>query len=256
MAGSVFKRCGCRDAAGRPLTTECPQLKRSDHGSWYYKAELPAAPWDGARRRARKGGFATRRDAQQALTDLLDRVQKRTHLDRSKERTLATYLEGWLASKRGLRATTRRSTSADQAVPRPGARAPAPGPAVVDRRRELYAAPAQRTGTDGPDPPMLARLLEARPAEGARPLATPRPAGPRNPDVGAERRRQRRTSRSTRPPSSSSRGRRRRRSCGPTNGCRRGGGPATVRRSRCGPRSRPGLPRTRLSATASTRSTT
>ena len=107
MAGSVFKRCGCRDAAGKPMGASCPQLKRSDHGSWYFKAELPGEP-DGARRRARRGGFATRREAQESLTDLLDRVHKRTHLEGSRE-TLAVYLERWLAGKRGLRATTARS---------------------------------------------------------------------------------------------------------------------------------------------------
>ena len=110
MAGSVFKRCGCTDVAGKPMGADCPQLKRSDHGSWYYKAELPPGPGR-SRRRVRKGGFATKRDAHQALTDLLDRVNQRTHLSTSTE-TMATYLTRWLAGKSGLRPSTRGSYEA------------------------------------------------------------------------------------------------------------------------------------------------
>ena len=60
MAGSVFKRCACIDSAGIPLGPDCPKSKKFDHGSWYHKVDLPAEP-DGQRRRARKGGFGTKR---------------------------------------------------------------------------------------------------------------------------------------------------------------------------------------------------
>lgn len=96
MAGSVFKRCGRTDAAGRPLGPDCPRLRKSDHGSWYYKAELPTGP-DGSRHRARKGGFASKRDAQQALVDLLDRVNKRTHHKASERRWAPSCSAGWPA---------------------------------------------------------------------------------------------------------------------------------------------------------------
>ncbi len=110
MAGSVFKRYGCTDAPGTPLGQDCPRFKKSDHGSWYYKAELPVGP-NGRRHLARKGGYATKRAAHQALVDLLDRVNKRTHLEADRE-TLAAYLERWLAGKRGLRSTSQRSYEA------------------------------------------------------------------------------------------------------------------------------------------------
>ncbi len=77
MKGSTYKRCGCTDANGKPLGASCPRLRGKNHGTWYYQAELSTGP-GGARRRQRQGGFATRRDAQAALVDLLYRVQKRT----------------------------------------------------------------------------------------------------------------------------------------------------------------------------------
>jgi len=107
MKGSTFKRCGCTDTAGKSLGASCPRLKARDHGSWYYKAELPPAPND-KRRTKRKGGFATRRAAQAALIDLLDRVQKRTHVDAGKI-TVGHYLDQWLAGKGKLRPGTRRT---------------------------------------------------------------------------------------------------------------------------------------------------
>jgi hypothetical protein len=79
MPGTVFKRCGCRDAGGDLLGAECPKLAGKNHGSWSYKVELPPGP-DGVRRRAGKGGFTTKRLAEVALTDLLDKVNKRTHV--------------------------------------------------------------------------------------------------------------------------------------------------------------------------------
>ena len=79
MAGSVFKRCGCRDSRGKLLGSACPRLKSRSHGSWSFKVELAAG--SSGRRRTGQGGFMTRRDAEVALTDLLDRVNKRTHVD-------------------------------------------------------------------------------------------------------------------------------------------------------------------------------
>jgi integrase len=107
VKGSTFKRCGCTDAVGKPLGADCPRLKSKAHGSWYYAADLPPTV-EGRRRYRRKGGFATQREAQAALTDLLDRVQKRTHVDIGKT-TVSQFLEQWLAGKAKLRETTRRS---------------------------------------------------------------------------------------------------------------------------------------------------
>ena len=38
MKGSTYKRCGCVDAAGKPLGADCPRLKGRNHGTWYYYA--------------------------------------------------------------------------------------------------------------------------------------------------------------------------------------------------------------------------
>lgn len=106
MKGSTYKRCGCTDSAGKPLGADCPKLGGRNHGTWYYYAELAAgARWP---RRERQGGFASQRDAQAALVDLLDRVQKRTYVD-ARRQTVASYLEDWLAGKAKLRASTRRT---------------------------------------------------------------------------------------------------------------------------------------------------
>jgi integrase len=104
MKGSTYKRCGCTDAAGKPLGAHCPKLGGRSHGTWYYYAELATGP--GGRRRQRQGGFASQRDAQAGLVDLLDRVQKRTHVDAGRQ-TVGDYLDDWLAGKARLRASTR-----------------------------------------------------------------------------------------------------------------------------------------------------
>jgi hypothetical protein len=107
VRGSTYKRCGCVDAAGKPLGADCPRRKGRNHGTWYYYAELPA-PEGASRRRQRRGGFATQRDAQAALVDLLDRVHKRTHVEVGRQ-SVGEYLDSWMAGKVGLRASTRRS---------------------------------------------------------------------------------------------------------------------------------------------------
>jgi hypothetical protein len=103
---SVFKRCGCRDAAtGRLLGAACPRLASTRHGSWYFSAELPAAT--GARRRVRRGGFRTRAAAAAALEEL------RCHPAGPEPGLLTrTWLERWLVSRVSLRASTRRSYAA------------------------------------------------------------------------------------------------------------------------------------------------
>ena len=63
MRGSTYKRCGCRDANGKPLGQRCPKLRRGGggwnptHGVWHYQIELPARA-DGSRRPLRNGGYA------------------------------------------------------------------------------------------------------------------------------------------------------------------------------------------------------
>src|SRR6202011_5347017 len=71
VAGSVFKRCGCRDAvAGRLLGARCVLLPVEGHGSWYFSVELPAG--SGGRRRLRRGGFVSRVAAEAELARFAD----------------------------------------------------------------------------------------------------------------------------------------------------------------------------------------
>ncbi|MCG5213114.1 tyrosine-type recombinase/integrase [Streptosporangium soli] len=71
--GYTFKRCSCRDEAGKERGRTCPKLRRAGggwsnrHGSWYYQIELP--PTGEGKRRAplRRGGFTTVQDAEAEL---------------------------------------------------------------------------------------------------------------------------------------------------------------------------------------------
>jgi integrase len=80
MNANGFKRCKCRDGAGRELGAKCPKLRRANgswnpnHGTWYGKAELPPGP-DGKRVYLRMGGFQSEgdlKDAYEAAERLLD----------------------------------------------------------------------------------------------------------------------------------------------------------------------------------------
>ncbi|MFE6611582.1 tyrosine-type recombinase/integrase [Amycolatopsis sp. NPDC057786] len=73
FSGSTYKRCTCKHTDnGKPLGSACRKLKRrngawsSEHGSWYFQAELPARA-DGTRRTRRRGGYESQTDAQAEL---------------------------------------------------------------------------------------------------------------------------------------------------------------------------------------------
>ncbi|WP_406354164.1 tyrosine-type recombinase/integrase [Streptomyces sp. NBC_00658] len=121
--GSVYKRCTtCEgplvDAKGRPvlnddgtqkigeLGTKCPALKRRDHGSWYYYVELEPGP-GGARRRPRKGGFATKKDAEEKAQEIWDLAQ--AGVDVLSDETMSQYLRRWLDGKQRIKRSTRHS---------------------------------------------------------------------------------------------------------------------------------------------------
>ena len=108
MRGSVFRRCGCRGPDGRKLGGSCPLLQRRGHGSWSYSVEL-VARLDGKRRVISKSGFATRREAEQALASTLERVSRRVQHGIPTKETVGDFLESWLAGKVALRSSTRRS---------------------------------------------------------------------------------------------------------------------------------------------------
>jgi len=104
VRGSTFKRCPCRvvrNAAGRRVPC------RKAHGSWWYAHEVsPSA--DGGRRQVREGGFATEREAADAMQQSM--AGRRSHADPAAPPILVgAYLDDWLAGKSRLRASTQRS---------------------------------------------------------------------------------------------------------------------------------------------------
>ncbi len=91
MSGHVYKRCPCpvqREEGGRKLN--CPR----SHGSWTFVANLPAEG-PTPRRQHTKGGFTTKRDAEQSLRTFLATVDAGQVVLPTKV-TVEQYLVGWL----------------------------------------------------------------------------------------------------------------------------------------------------------------
>ncbi|MEF9903708.1 site-specific integrase [Streptomyces sp. P9-A2] len=66
MKGSTYRRCYCRDGNGRVIGKACPQLSSRRHGVWAVRQELPPRA-DSGRRSFSRSGYATAKDAQEAL---------------------------------------------------------------------------------------------------------------------------------------------------------------------------------------------
>ncbi|MDI3417918.1 tyrosine-type recombinase/integrase [Streptomyces luteolus] len=120
--GYVHRLCGCRkpvldddgqpvlDKKGDPKTTvvgrTCPLLKKRDHGTWFYCVELPLGP-KGARRRPRKGGFATKKKAEDAAQEVWDLAH--AGVDVLSDETVEQYLTRWLGAKQSTKRSTNHS---------------------------------------------------------------------------------------------------------------------------------------------------
>src|SRR4051794_12580254 len=104
-AGGVYRRCGCVDPqTGRPRGSACPRLSRGGrHGSWYIRLELPPGP-DGRRRRVRRGGFPTRKAAEEVLAELRAPGQGDAG---SGLVTVGEWLAYWLATRNRASSTVR-----------------------------------------------------------------------------------------------------------------------------------------------------
>lgn len=101
-AGTVYKRCGCRDPrTRRQLGTRRGRLKNRGHGSWYIA--LPHVPTENdPRARIRRGGYPSRVAAEQAIARL-------TPLRQADARplTVSQWLQHWLdRAEEHLRATS------------------------------------------------------------------------------------------------------------------------------------------------------
>ncbi|WP_121712386.1 tyrosine-type recombinase/integrase [Streptomyces sp. E5N91] len=138
-AGSIYRRCECRDGEGKLLGTSCPKLKRKNHGAIALRQELPPDA-DGKRRTFRRTGYDSVGTAQgdlsrlQAILDLpgddeteqqrvgdllADVAKRRADIPQAAEvqrrlgvgipldgtTTVGEWLDRWMASKK-TRATT------------------------------------------------------------------------------------------------------------------------------------------------------
>jgi hypothetical protein len=138
-AGSIYRRCECRDGEGKLLGAKCPKLKRKNHGAVGLRQELPPNA-EGKRRTFRRTGYASVSEAQgdlsrlQAILDLpgddpteqqrvgdllADIARRRADIPQAAEvqrrlgvgipldgtTTVGEWLDRWMASKK-TRATT------------------------------------------------------------------------------------------------------------------------------------------------------
>ena len=100
--GVIFKRCGCRDTAGRRWEQSCPRLAERGHGSWYFHCS--ATNLFGRPERVRRGGYGSRTAACRARDEWL----AGTEADRTAQGwTVQRWLRHWLDSRTRIRPTTR-----------------------------------------------------------------------------------------------------------------------------------------------------
>ncbi len=171
MKGATFKRCLCErpvDASGR--RSPC----RINHGSWYFQHELPMKP-DGTRSQHRVGGFATQREAREAMHASLAAFSRGERVAPSRL-TVQAYLAQWLDGKSGLRSSTRRSYNENidlYLVPALGFLRLSD---LADTDIERMYAAMRRLGSSGAVGPdlVLSRLLAARHGGVPRPLSAAR----------------------------------------------------------------------------------
>ncbi len=93
--GRVYRRCGCRDAAGRQIGAGCPAHAQRRHGRWAFAVDLPSL--NGRRKTLRRSGFPTQAAARSALHRVLACERAGVHSD--DRQTLADYLAAWIEHK-------------------------------------------------------------------------------------------------------------------------------------------------------------
>ncbi len=129
---------------------------------------------DGKRRRPAVGPFRTQGDAEANLSETLNRVNRAPTVDVDRSLTFGNYLDDWLASKRGLKATTRAAAREHIALYfKPGLG----HLRLADLRdrdfEQLYEAMRQLGSPTSKRSELLRRLLAAR-ARDPRPLSAQR----------------------------------------------------------------------------------
>ena len=114
--GRVYKRCnGCSRAsqldAGRKCQHNCSAAARI---KWAITFDLP--PINGRRRRQTRSGFSTKQEAEEALSEELQRLQRSSAALVRPKLTLGEYLDEWIEGRRlqlgsSLRESTWRENS-------------------------------------------------------------------------------------------------------------------------------------------------
>lgn len=102
--GRVYRRCACRDPAGKQFGARCVKLAADGrHGRWAFAVDMPSLT--GRRSTMRRCGFATKTDAQSVLHRVL--ACERAGVECDDRQTVADYLAKWLSAKAlGLKPTT------------------------------------------------------------------------------------------------------------------------------------------------------
>lgn len=108
-AGSAHyqRRCACRGSEGKQLGAKCPKLSNARHGTWQVYVNVPATT-TAPRERIRKGGFASKGDAETWAAPYLRARLDGQRLTPTRE-TLAQYLPRWLEQRKrtkGLKPST------------------------------------------------------------------------------------------------------------------------------------------------------
>ena len=97
MTGRVYRRCCCRDAAGKELGPRCPLLADDrKHGKWGYAVDVPGV--DGKRHTKRRHEWLKEPDAHRALADV--RARFGDGIAVNDREIVAAWITGWLAEKR------------------------------------------------------------------------------------------------------------------------------------------------------------
>jgi hypothetical protein len=142
--GVIFKRCGCRDTAGRRLEQACPRLSVRGHGSWHFRAS--AATLLGRCERIRRGGYPSRVAAGQARNAWLTASQaQRT----ARCWTVGRWLRYWLSARSHLRPTTLMRYTRDVETLTPWLGEVCLADLDAHRLRAVFARIAQMTNRHG-----------------------------------------------------------------------------------------------------------
>ena len=97
MAGQVFKMCTkCpKRARYRDGDRRCPRCGATTY-SWYFSVDIGTDAATGRRKRKKVGGYATKREAEKAMTEVASKVNHNQFVDGSKQSVRAFLVDEWL----------------------------------------------------------------------------------------------------------------------------------------------------------------